>query len=72
MCYIIKHYKCPIYKTVKCKIFKVCSIGNVKLESVIFNHDQLKKMISLYKVKNPIFTECRTVKNIEILNNEIN
>lgn len=71
MPFIIKHYKCPLYKIVKCKIFKIDSKNQIKDESLTFNIDHLEKLSKIFNVKNPIFIECRTSRNIETLNNPI-
>ena len=68
---ILKHYKCPVYKTIKAKLFNVSGDCSMKEESVIFTIDQLDKMLKLHRVKRYIEIECGKAKHIETLNNQI-
>lgn len=68
---IIKHYQCPVYKTIKMKIFNVAADCSIKDESAIFSSDQLDKMLNLYRVKRYIPIECGKAKHIETLQNDV-
>jgi len=68
---ILKHYKCPVYKTIKAKLFNIKSDSSVKDESIVFNIDELDKMLKLHRVKQYIPIECGKAKHIDTLSNEI-
>lgn len=71
MSFIVKHYTCPVFKVTKIKIFKHDGKNNVQDESTVFLIDELKRQLSFYKVKNPLYVECKKLGNIEVLNNPL-
>lgn len=69
--FIVKYYKCPIYKTVQAKIFNVAADGTIRDESDIFSIEKLDRNLNLYRVKRYIPIRCSRQSDIKNLNNSI-